>query len=97
MIVMEYVAKVIELARFSDDNVATNMAKVRRLENGLKLSIRGKILGLRLQDMGSLVGITMTIERERDRGWTEHPRCGCQWQEKGKPVVFQFGKEAKGF
>ena len=51
MIVMEYVAKVTELARFADDNVATDMAKVRRIENWLKLSIRGKILGLRLQDI----------------------------------------------
>ena len=53
-----------ELARFTDDYVATNMAKVRRFENGLKLSIRGRILGLRLQDMDYMVGTTMTIERE---------------------------------
>ena len=39
MTVMEYVAKFIELARFADDYVATDMAKVRRFENGLKLSI----------------------------------------------------------
>ena len=48
MIVMEYVAKFTELARFADDYVATNMAKVRKFENGLKLSIRGKIVGLLL-------------------------------------------------
>ena len=48
MTVMEYVARFIELARFSDDYVATDMAKVRRFENGLELSIRGKIVGLRL-------------------------------------------------
>ena len=48
MTVMEYVARFTELARFGDDYVATNMAKVRRFENGLKLSIRGKIVGLRL-------------------------------------------------
>ena len=53
---MEYVAKFIELARFGDDYVATDMAKVRRFENGLKLSIRGKIVGLRPQDMDSMVG-----------------------------------------
>ena len=39
MIVMEYVAKFIELARFVNDYVATDMAKVRKFENGLKLSI----------------------------------------------------------
>ena len=48
MTVMEYVARFIELARFSDDYVAINMAKVRRFENGLKLSIWGKIVSLRL-------------------------------------------------
>ena len=48
MTVMEYVAKFTELARFADDYVATDMAKVRRFENGLKLSIRGMIVGLLL-------------------------------------------------
>ena len=41
MTVMEYMARFTELARFGDDYVATDMAKVRRFENGLKLSIRG--------------------------------------------------------
>ena len=40
------------------------MAKVRRFENGLKLSIQGKIIGLRLQDIDSMVGMALTIERE---------------------------------
>ena len=40
------------------------MAKVRRFENGLKLSIRGRIIGLRLKDMDSMVGTALTIERE---------------------------------
>ena len=48
MIGMEYMARFNELARFGDDYVATDMAKVRRFENGLKLSIRGKIVGLLL-------------------------------------------------
>ena len=46
--VMDYVARFTELARFADDYVATDMAKFRRFENGLKLSIRGRIVGLRL-------------------------------------------------
>ena len=46
MTVMEYAAKFTELARFTNDYVATDLAKVRKFENGLKLSIRGKILGL---------------------------------------------------
>ena len=57
-------ARFTELAHFSDDYVATNVAKVRRFENGLKLPIRGRIVGLRLQDMDSMVGTTLTIERE---------------------------------
>ena len=64
MNVMNYVARFTELARFADDYVATNMAKVRRFENGLKLSIRARIVGLRLQDMDSMVGTALTIDRE---------------------------------
>ena len=67
MTVMDYVARFIELARFADDYVATDLAKVRRFENGLKLSIRGRIVGLRLRDMDSMVGTALTIERERSR------------------------------
>ena len=64
MNMMEYVARFTELARFAHDYVATDMAKVRRFENGLKLSIRGRIVGLRLRDMDSMVGTALTIERE---------------------------------
>ena len=48
MIVLEYVAKFTELARFVDDYVATYMANVRNFEDGLKLSIWSKIVGLLL-------------------------------------------------
>ena len=64
MTVMDYVAWFTELARFADDYVATDMVKVRRFENGLKLSIRARIVGLRIQDLDSMVGIALTIERE---------------------------------
>ena len=64
MTMMDYVTRFTELARFADDYVATDMAKVRRFENGLKLSIRGRIVGLRLRDMDSMVGTALTIERE---------------------------------
>ena len=64
MTVLEYVAKFTQLARFEDDYMATNMAKVRKFEDGLKLSIRGKIVGLLLQDMNSMVRTAMAIERE---------------------------------
>ena len=36
----------------------------RRHENGLKLSIRDRIIGFHLQDMDSMVGAALTIERE---------------------------------
>ena len=64
MTVMDYVARFTELARFADDSVATDLAKVRRFENGLKLSIRARIVGIRLRDMDSMVGTALTIERE---------------------------------
>ena len=70
MTLLEYVAKFTELTRFADDYVATDMAKVRRFENGLKLSIRGKIVRLRLQDMDSMVGAALTIEREIEGAWS---------------------------
>ena len=66
MTVMEYVARFTELARFGDDYVATDIAKVRGFENGLKLSILGKIVGLLLQDMDSMVGTALAIEREME-------------------------------
>ena len=64
MTVLEYVARFIELARFEDDYVATDAAKVKKFEDGLKLSIRGKIVGHNLQDMDSMVSTTLIIEQE---------------------------------
>ena len=64
MTVMDYVVRFTELARFADDYVATDMAKVRRFKNGLKFSIRARIVGLRLQNMDSMVGTALTIERD---------------------------------
>ena len=70
MTVMDYVARFTELARFADDYVATDIAKVRRFENGLKLSIRARIVGLHH-------GWDSPDHRERDRGCSEHSGCGC--------------------
>ena len=74
MTVLEYVAKFTKLARFRDDYVATDMAKVRKFKDGMKLSIQGKFVGFPLQDMDSMVRTAMTIER--DRGCTEYPSYG---------------------
>ena len=48
MTILEYMARFIELACFADDYVATDLAKVRRFEDGLRLSIGNKIMGLLL-------------------------------------------------
>ena len=67
---LEYMAKFTELARFTDDYVATDMAKVRKFEDDLKLSVRGKIVGLLMQDMDLMVKTTMAIERKVDYAWS---------------------------
>ena len=41
----------------------------RRFENGLKLSIRDRIVGFRLLDMDSMVWAALTIEREIEDTW----------------------------
>ena len=86
MTVMDYVARFTELAQFADDYVATDMAKVRRFENRLKLSIRARIVGLRLQDMDSMVETVLTIEREiedarstRDAGVVSNSALGLSY------------------
>ena len=40
-----------------------------RHKNGLKLSIRDRIVGLRLRDMDFMVGTVLTIEREVKDTW----------------------------
>ena len=43
---LKCVAKFTELAHFDDDYVATDMVKLSKFEDGMKLSIQGKIMGL---------------------------------------------------
>ena len=66
MTVLNYVAKFTKLASFADDYVAIEMPKVRKFEDGLKLSIRVKIVGLLLQDMDLIVKKAMAIKMEVD-------------------------------
>ena len=66
MTVLEYVAKFTKLARFRDDYMATDAAKVRKFEDGLKLSIWGRIVEHNIQDMDSMVSTALIIEREVD-------------------------------
>ena len=41
----------------------------KRFENGLKLFIRGRIVGFHLWDMDSMVGVALTIERGIEDTW----------------------------
>ena len=70
MTMLEYMAKFTELACFVDDYVATDMAKVKKFEDGLKLSIRDKIVGLLLQDMDLTVKTDIAIAMEVDETWS---------------------------
>ena len=85
MTVLEYVAKFTELAHFGDDYVASDMAKVRKFEDGLKLSIRGKIAGLLLQDMDSMVRTALAIEREIDDARSIRDTGASDKRKEGQP------------
>ena len=94
MTVLEYVAKFTELPRFRDDYVATDMAKVRKFEDDLKLSIQGKIVRLLLQDMDFMVRITMAIEREIDDAWRIRDMGARDLRKEGQPSS-SSGKKQK--
>ena len=65
----------------------------RRFENGLKLSIRGRIVGFRLRDMDSMVGTALTIEREiEDTGNTRDTGVGNKREDQLSPSA---GKRQK--
>ena len=67
----------------------------RRCENGLKLSIRGRIVGFRLRDMDSMVGTTLTIEREIEDTWnTRDTGVGSEREDQLSP---SSGKRQKTF
>ena len=65
MTVLEYMAKFTELARFADDYLATDMAKVRKFEDSLKLSI-----GVKLWDLSY-----KTWTRWSELLWSLRGRC----------------------
>ena len=65
----------------------------RRFENGLKLSIRGRIIGFRLRDMDSMVRTTLTIEREIEDTWnTRDTGVGSKREDQLSPSL---GKRRK--
>ena len=91
---MEYMTKFTELAHFADDYVATDMAKVRKFEDGLKLSIRGKIIGFLLQDMDFMVRTAMAIERKIEDAWSIRDAGASDKRQKGQPSS-NSGKKLK--
>ena len=67
----------------------------RRLENGLKLSIRGRIIGFHLWDIDSMVGAALTIEREIEDTWnTRDMGVGSKREDQLSP---SSGKRHKTF
>ena len=72
------------------------MAKVRRFENGLKLSIWTRIVGLCLQDMDSMVGTALTIEREIEDAWsTRDAGVSSKRKESQSSSSIELGLEAE--
>ena len=67
----------------------------RRFENGLKLSIRGRIVGLRLRDIDSMVGMALAIEREiEDARSTRDASVSVKREDQPSS---SFGEEADDF
>ena len=92
---LEYVAKFTELAHFIDDYVAIDMAKVRKFEDGQKLSIQGKIVGLLLQDLDLMVRTTMAIEREVDDARNIRDADAKDKRKESQPSSSGSGKKQK--
>ena len=97
MTVLEYVAKFTELASFTDVYVATNMAKVWKFEDGLKFSIRGKIVGFLLQDMGLMVKKAMPIKREVDDARNIWDIGVKDKRRESQPSSSSFGKKQRSY
>ena len=76
MTVIKYGAKFTELAHFADDYVAIDLAKVRRFENGLRLSIWGQDCKTSPTRHG-LYGWDFHDHKERDGGCMKHSGCRC--------------------
>ena len=96
MTMLKYVAKFTELARFGDDYVATDMAKVWKFEDDLKLSIRGNIVGFLLQDMDSIFRTAMAIEKEIDDARSIRDASASGKRKEDLPF-YSSGKKQKTF
>ena len=79
------------------------MDKVRNFEDGLKLSIRGKTVGFLLQDMDSMVRMTMAMEKEiddarsiRDVGASDKRKEGHSFSSSGKKLKASSSRGFQG-
>ena len=59
--------------------------RVKKFEDHLKLSIWGKIAGLLLQDMDSMVNTTMAIEREIDDALSIRDKSANEKRKENQP------------
>ena len=73
--------------------MAINMTKVRKFEDGMKLSIWGKIVGLLLQDMDWMVKTTMVIEREVDNAQSIRDASVKDKRKESQPSSSSSGKK----
>ena len=64
----------------------------RRFENVMKLSIRGRIVGFCLRDMNSMVGATLTIEKEIEDTWNTRDTGVGSKREDQLPLVRGRGR-----
>ena len=65
----------------------------RGCENGRQLSIRGRIIGFRLRDMDSMVGMTLTKEGEIENTW--NARDTGVGNKREDQLSFRSGKRQK--
>ena len=71
------------------------MGKVRKFDYGLKFSIWGKIVGLLLQELDSMVRTAMAIEREVDDARNIRDVGFKDKRKESQPSSFGSGKKQK--
>ena len=76
--------------------MATDMDKVQKFEDGLKLSIRGKIIEFLLQDMDWMVRTSLAIEKEVDDARSIRDASASGERKEDQPSS-SFWKEAEDF
>ena len=97
MTMLEYLAKFTESAHLTDDYVATDVAKVPKFEDGLKLYIRGNSVGFLLQDMDFMVKETMAIEIEVDDTQNIRDAGVKDKRRESQPSSSSLGKKQRSF